>query len=254
MMNKEKIRADILKLLELYKTGKLGGEKMPEDENPCLDICSRENYLFFTLPMALNYQRNSYKLWESANKTYQDKATAACFFPEHVLEMPLDDLRSSLLKYKVAVQPNKQPVIWKTLCATIHEQFDNDIRNLFIQEGFSVFRIKKRINGNKATFPYLGGKKILNYWLYVMEQYTDVRFVDREHISIAPDTHVIQASRQLGIIDESEKTRQDIQDIVSERWADILSGTEYCPIDIHTPLWLWSRGKFEVGRCPPSHH
>ena len=25
---------------------------------------SIENYNFFTLPMALNYQRNSYKLWE----------------------------------------------------------------------------------------------------------------------------------------------------------------------------------------------
>lgn len=42
-------------------------------------------------------------------------------------------------------------------------------------------------------FPYLGGNKICNYWLYVMEQYTDVKFIDRENITVAPDTHVIQA-------------------------------------------------------------
>jgi len=242
----DKIKSNIFQLLELHKAGKLGGEKMPEDENPGLDICSRENYLYFTLPMALNYQRNSYKLWESANQTYQDTTTVSCFFPEHVLEMPIDDLRHCLLKYGVALQPNKQPVIWKTICTTIHEQMDNDPRNLFTQEGFSVLKIKKRINDNKAAFPYLGGKKILNYWLYVMEQYTDVRFVDREHITVAPDTHVVQASYRLGIIDESEIARQDIQNIICERWVDILYDTEYCPIDIHTPLWLWSRGKFKI--------
>ncbi|MCL2519005.1 MAG: hypothetical protein FWF15_10625 [Oscillospiraceae bacterium] len=230
----------ICKLLELYKAGKLGGEKMPEDENPGLDIHSRENYLYFTLPMALNYQRNSYKLWESANQTHKDNAD--CFLPECVVKIPLVELRENLLKYKTALQPE----IWKTLCTTIHEQFDNDIRNLFIQEHFSVFRIKKHINENKSAFPYLSGKKILNYWLFVMEKYTDVKFFDRENITVAPDTHVIQASCKLGIIDESEKLLPNVQDIVSERWENILSETEYCPIDIHTPLWLWSRGKFEI--------
>jgi len=244
----DKIKEDIMKLLDMFKAGKLGGEKMPEDENPCLDIGSRENYLYFTLPMALNYQRNSYKLWESANQTYTDKVTAACYYPEQVAKMPIDKLREYLLKYKLAMQPNKQPLIWKTLCTTISEHFDNDIRNLFIEENFSVSRIKKRINDNKSKFPYLGGKKILNYWLYVIEQYTDVQFVDRENITIAPDTHVIQASCKLGVVAEHELSRADIQDIVSTRWQDILSDMDmdYCPIDIHTPLWLWSRGKFEV--------
>lgn len=38
---------------------------MPEDENPALDKSSKENYLYFTLPMALNDQRNSYMLWNA---------------------------------------------------------------------------------------------------------------------------------------------------------------------------------------------
>lgn len=46
----------------MWKEGKLGGEFMPEDSNPNLSKASNENFLYFTLPMVLNYQRNSYKL------------------------------------------------------------------------------------------------------------------------------------------------------------------------------------------------
>ena len=63
-------------LLQLYQSGKLGGSTMPEDSNPGFPRGSKENYTYFTLPMALNYQRNSYKLWEAAAATSSDPATA----------------------------------------------------------------------------------------------------------------------------------------------------------------------------------
>lgn len=62
----------------------------------------------------------------------------------------------------------------------------------------SVAEIKAYIQQHKKMFPYLGGNKINNYWLYVMEQYTDTKFHDRENITVAPDTHVIQASTKIG--------------------------------------------------------
>lgn len=240
--NIEKVYA----LLEAYKSGKLGGEKMPEDENPALGPSTKENYLYFTLPMALNYQRNSYTLWECANKTYQDADTADVFDTKAVLAMDEQQLREKLVKYKVALQPNKQPIIWKTLCETIENDFAGDIRNLFGDNGYSVQRIKEYIVKHKKQFPYLGGNKICNYWLYVMEQYTDVKFIDRENITVAPDTHVIQASEKLGIISAEEAGKGNVQEIVAKRWQDLLKRTELVPIDVHTPMWLWSRGKFHV--------
>lgn len=89
---------------------------MPEDENPALNRSTKENYLYFTLPMALNYQRNSYMLWEGANKAYKDIDTADIFDTKAVVTMDEQQLREKLLKYKVALQPNKQPIIWITLC------------------------------------------------------------------------------------------------------------------------------------------
>ena len=79
-----------------------------------------------------------------------------------------------------------------------------------------------------------------------MEQCTDVKFIDRENITVAPYIHVIQASERWGVISSEEVGQSSIQEIVASRWQDILKGTDLVPIDVHTPIWLWSRGKFEV--------
>lgn len=244
MDRREEILAKVNILLDAYEKGLLGGEKMPEDENPHLDKGSKENYMYFTLPMALNYQRNSYVLWECANRMYHDKEAKAVFDSYKVYSMPEELLRDYLVKCKVALQPNKQPVIWKRICETIEEDLEGDIRNLFVMNDYSVKQIKEYIAGNKKKFPYLGGNKICNYWLYVLEQYTDVQFADRENITVAPDTHVIQASTRLGVISEEEALQGNVQMIVADRWRELLTGTKWFPIDVHTPMWLWSRGKF----------
>lgn len=246
MDHKEQILHKVRQLMAAYQSGLLGGEKMPEHENPGLDRGSKENYLYFTLPMALNYQRNSYVLWECANRLYHD--APELFDCGHVLRMPEAELKELLVQYKVALQPNKQPVIWKMLCTAFEEQFGGDVRKFFAEMDYNVCTVKDYISRNKKAFPYLGGDKICNYWLYVMEQYTDVAFADREHITVAPDTHVIQASEKLGVISLKEAERSDVRRLTAARWEELLEGTEYLPIDIHTPMWLWSRGKFrELG-------
>lgn len=243
-------RNDILKkvrkLVSLYKAGALGGEKMPEDSNPLLEKNLDENLLYFTLPMALNYQRNSYKLWESALKTWQDGDTREVFCPEKVLKMSDKDLSEKLVKYKVALQPNKQPQIWRILCKTFQEEFGGSVRKFFESFDFDIKLIKEYITTNKKAFPYLSGTKILNYWLYVMTQRSGFVFKNRNEISVAPDTHVLQASEKLGVVNGDELKKNNIREIVSQRWNEILSGTELEPIDIHTPFWLWSRNGFVV--------
>ena len=37
----------------------------------------------------------------------------------------------------------------------------------------------------------------------------------------------------------------DVQLIVVDRWNKLFKETKYNPIDIHTPLWLWSRNGFK---------
>ena len=246
LRNKDEILQKVRRLVKLYKAGALGGERMPEDSNPHLRKDSDENLLYFTLPMALNYQRNSYKLWESALLTWNDAETKDVFCPEKVLQMGDKQLSQKLTKYKVALQPNKQPEIWKRLCETFAQNFDGSVKMLFKKFYFDVKLIKQYILENKKLFPYLSGTKILNYWLYVMTQQSGLDFQNRREISIAPDTHVLQASQKLGVISEDELKKSNLREIVSERWDKILQGSEFEPIDIHTPFWLWSRNGFVV--------
>lgn len=241
MQNNAQILSKVRRIIAMHSKGLLGGNKMPEDENPALDKLSADNLLYFTLPMALNYQRNSYKLWEAANKTFADPLVKNVFNPTAVLKMTDKELRDALLKYKIALQPNKHPEIWRTLCNTFSL---TPIDKFFTELDFDVEKIKSYIQKNKKNFPYLSGPKILNYWLYVLGNYTGFKFKNRQYITIAPDTHVIQASVRLGLIAESETSRGDVREYVASKWADLLNGTDIMPIDVHTPLWLWSRGGF----------
>ena len=245
-MNKKEILEKVDSLYAMWKKGSLGGEVMPEDENPNLEKCSLENYLYFTLPMALNYQRNSYTLWESANKTYQDEETRFVFNPKECLKKSFEEVQYALTKYKVALQKQKQTEIWLTLCNTFVELFDGDIRKLFKKLDEDVDRIRDFIQKeNKKKFPYLSGTKICNYWLYVIWQYTNQEYKNIEHLTVAPDTHVVKATHRLGLITEEELNRSDVQLIVIDRWNELFKGTKYKPIDIHTALWLWSRNGFK---------
>ena len=194
---KQNILKNVEDLLQLYHGGSLGGEIMPEDANPGLGKGTKENYLYFTLPMALNYQRNSYKLWEAAKAAYLDTETRDIFSPEYVVKMKQGELRTKLLRYKVALRPNKHIEIWGRLCNTFMDKFQGDVRKLFRDNDNSVKKIKEYIIKNKKGFPYLSGTKILNYWLYVMIQYTDAKLEDRQFITVAPDTHVIQRGRKI---------------------------------------------------------
>lgn len=246
MNSKKEILNKVEKLITMYKNGELGGEVMPEDSNPHLQPSSNENYLYFTLPMALNYQRNSYTLWESANKTYADQETNFVFNPKICLEKSFTEVQTALTKYKVALQKQKQTEIWLSLCQTFVELYDGDIRKIFDSLDNNVNSIRDFIQKkHKKQFPYLSGTKICNYWLYVIWQYTDRDYQNIEDLTVAPDTHVCKATYQLGLITTEEFNSSNVQQIVIDKWQDLLKDTPYKPIDIHTPLWLWSRNGFK---------
>lgn len=244
-MQKKQLLKQVDALLKMYDEGLLGGEVMPEDSNPHLPKDSLENYLYFTLPMALNYQRNSYTLWQSAFKTYQDESTRFVFSPKECVKRGFAETQKALVKYRVALQKEKQTEIWLTLCQTMIDFYDGDIRKLFDSCKNDVNRIRDFIQiENRKKFPYLAGTKICNYWLYVIYQYTDRRYQNMEDLTVAADTHVCKATYRLGLLTEEEFASSNVQKIVIERWKEALAGTKYKPIDVHTPLWLWSRNGF----------
>lgn len=81
--------------------------------------------------------------------------------------------------------------------------------------------------------------------MYVISQYTDRKYKNIQNLTVAPDTNVCKATYKLGLITNDEFDSYNVQKIVIERWQELLKNTKYNPIDIHTPLWLWSRNGFK---------
>jgi hypothetical protein len=235
---------DVAKLREMHRTGQLGGERMPEDAAPRLDLRSADLFHYFTLGMSLNYQRNSYRLWEAATKTFEDSETQWVFSPRDVIARS-HELREALARYKLALQPTRHTDIWLKLCEAIDELYAGDIRRLFRDAEGKVDVILEHIQvRHKKRFPYLSGAKICNYWLYVMESYTDVVLRNRHLLSVAPDTHVMQSTKRLGLVDPRLPKDSTGQQVVADAWRRVLRNTGLEPIDVHTPLWLWSKAGF----------
>ena len=232
------------KLLEAYKTGKLGQTKMPEDSNPNFNDDQVELRLsYFSLPMALNYQRDSYKLWESVLKTWQDEETRKVFDVQLVSKMSDEKLRGYLMKYKVALQPNKHIATWKTISNVVAKEWGGFSE--FIEstnEDFLVLRDLVKIK-YKKQFPYLSGPKIFNYWSFILSKYGKIQLKNKEYIEIAPDTHITQCSVLLGVIKPDEAIKLSKDDI-SEKWRVLLEDSGIAPIEMHPPLWFWSRNGF----------
>jgi hypothetical protein len=218
---------------------------MPEDSNPGFSADETESRLaYFTLPMALNYQRNSFVLWQSALETWNDPETHDVFDLSKVTNMSADDLRGKLVKYRLALQPNKHVSTWKTLCETFSTRWGS-VSGLLVAADEDYIKLRDIVQIRfKKEFPYLSGPKIFNYWSYIMSSYGDVALKHREYIEIAPDTHVIKCSIRLGVISESEATTLS-REKISEIWRLALQGSGIDPIDLHSPLWFWSRNGFE---------
>lgn len=243
-MSKKIIISNCKKLLDAYEKGLLGQTVMPEDYNPGAGKMNKETRLiYFSLPMSLNYQRDSYKLWQSALKTFQDIETKDVFDIACVVKLNIDDLRKKLLKYKLALQPNKHINTWQTISKTVYENWGS-FSNLISSSEEDFLKIKNITQVEyKKGFPYISGVKIFNYWSFILKTYGGVDLKNAQYINIAPDTHITKCSAKLGVIAKNEVDNITKEEI-SERWREILDGSGINPIDMHPPLWFWSRNGF----------
>jgi hypothetical protein len=227
------------RLRDAYLAGMFGGTV--HEVYPEVEPGSRENYLYFTLAPALNFQRSSEGLWRAAFATYEDPGTRFVFFPENTETASHDSYKDALVTHRLALQPQKHSDIWYRISSTLREEFESDPRVLLRTFGFDVARIKEYVQANKKAFPYISGPKLLNYWLYMLLSFTDVPLVSREEISIIPDVHVCRASARLGLVPQETEPNPER---VAAAWKELLTGSGIAPCDLHAPLWRWSRAGF----------
>lgn len=244
MSSKLQIIKNCRKILQAYKDWELGYMKMPEDENPWFDNSKQELCLtYFTLPMSLNYQRNSYTLWQAALQTYNDPETQDVFDINQIINTSKDILREKLLKYKLALQPNKHIDTWYTITNTIYSNRWS-IDNLLKSIDYDFLKLKYIFEKqNKKWLPYISWPKIFNYRSSILQSYCNIKLKNSEFIEIALDTHVSKASIKLWIITQTQADTLPKEQIYIIR-RELLWWTWINPADMHSPLWFWSRNNF----------
>ena len=229
----------VKRLKELFDSGAIKKTHLHE-VHPDLPREDRINYVYYTLPVSINYQRSSPAMWRSALETYHDPETQYLFYPERTARTPLEKVRTDLGKHRLGLQINRHTNIWMALSQTFASDYDADPRRFLEECRYDVeYIIHTLRTTKKKKFPYLSGPKMANYWLYILHLYTDIPLIHLDQISIIPDTHVQQASRFLGITTEKAPPDQ-----TAEAWSVLLEGSGIRPIDMHPVLWNWSREGF----------
>ncbi len=162
--------------------------------------------------------------------------TDIIFFPEETKRGRAAYL-SALAKYSLASFREKHTDIWYRIAMTLANEFDSDPRVLLAHCDYDVITIRELLLTRKRQFPYLSGPKLANYWLYMLACFTDAPLKNKAAITIIPDVHVVRASVRLGIVPTDTTDRN----AVSSAWFHLLAGTRIAPVDLHGPLWRWSR-------------
>ena len=230
----------IKELHRLYSQGHLKGPEKHE-VNPSLPADSKENYLYFTLPCSVNFQRRSPEMWASALNTFDDQDTDFVFRPEvgGIASPPM--VREALTKYRLALLTNKHTQTWVEICRTLANYYDGNPENVLAEYDFDVPRIIGAVQHEKKhLFPCLGGRKLSNYWIFVMTQFTAAPLRNTHEISIIPDTHVIKSTIHLGLTPPGVSSAT-----VENLWRDILHRLDIHPTEMHSALWRWSRNGFQ---------
>jgi len=239
VLSSEDVLENVKKLYQLFLAGAVKGPEKHE-VNPGLPRGSRENYLYFTLPCCINFQRNSPALWQSALDTYQDPSTNYVFFPEQLVEKEKEEVQRDLAKHKLALQPNKHSSIWINICHTLASYYKNDPKEVLRESDFDTPLIIQVLQRDKKhLFPYLGGIKLSNYWLFILSIFTDVELKNIQEISIIPDVHVIRSTIQLGLAKEGVQPLE-----VEQIWRKVSKEVGISPVEMHSALWRWSRNNF----------
>ncbi|MBI2624288.1 hypothetical protein HYW67_02225 [Candidatus Parcubacteria bacterium] len=238
-MPQKRVLEKIRRLHQAFLNGELGS-LIKHEVHPELPSGSRENYLYFTLPCCINFQRNSPALWQSALTTYQDPTTNYLFFPEKIRARRPQEVRRDLVQYRLALQTNTHPNIWTSICATLRTHYENNPRNILAEGGYDVCKVIQNLQHHKKhLFPYLGGIKLSNYWLFIISRFTDAPLENVEEISIIPDAHVVRSTVKLGLA-RPGVTPGEIEAI----WRPIVKKLVIRPGEMHSALWRWSRDRF----------
>lgn len=203
----------------------------------------REEALFKTLTIALNYQRDADSHYRTFRELWHEKHWL--FEPATVVERKsLEDI-IDVFKENGVRYPKKDAKIWNDICLKLYLEYESNPLNIFEEANYDFDKVEQTIRGNtlnegyiSTDFPYLRGQKIRPLWLRIMRSSLP-EYSGFEDTEVAVDTHIIGITNRICGTDY-EDTPRDKEEI-RQFWQRVCEPKDINPIQLDFPLWLINR-------------
>ncbi len=240
------------KLLAAFNNGGIFGRTATPQHRPPKNAVTIEQRLrFVTQTVALDYLRDSHRLYNAGRATFEDEATQWVYLPVVVEQARFKDVARALKKYGLAQREEKDTDIWMQLCQKLVDHYRGSVYELLASVNFhapSVLEVAR-----SARFPSLSGPKVGSLWVRMLnDSCTPLKGL--EDIPIPVDRHVMNASLALGVVtckglDKDLLELPEITPPVQSVWFDGAKLGGFRAIDLDAACW-WL-GKLGCSKSAP---
>jgi len=233
------------------RTGFFEGYNMPEYELPTgVSESSREYALYLTYVIAIDYQTDAVKLWSRARSLYEREPRL--FKPETIVRLDKDYLRG-ITKSLGARYPSNGADGWKRISEILLRQYGGDPRNIT-----NVPLTLSELRDQLQAFPYLRGKKLINFYMRAMGEDGLFKITDFDELSVAVDIQVARVTFYSGVLRVNCSYygcihREPIRPLIEDVWSQAAKRISVPAWYLDEPLWsVGSRlcSKNDCSRCP----
>lgn len=253
--------------------GIFGEHQMPEDILPSgLAASSREQLLFLTLTVSVDYMRPALELWRSAREAWANAETRYLFEPRAVIDAGYTRVEGDLKRRGVSRKTRRDALAWFTIARTLSEKWNGDPRAFLEDCNNHAPTILRRLNDDKhldqgrmrSDFPLLKGPKIAPLWVRTLRDNAGIELSGLDEVPIPVDVHVLRATLCTGVMEGSfNGSTTEIFAEVRRVWRDatyglrLPDGRPMAALDVDEALWTLSRlgcskrGNGRLGPSPP---
>jgi hypothetical protein len=253
--------------------GIFGEHQMPEDILPNgISVGSREQLLFVTFTVSVDYMRDASELWRSARDAWADTNTRYLFEPRDVVAADYQRVERDLKAAALSRKSRRDALSWYTIAKTLATKWNGDPRFFLEDCDFHAPTILSRLrrddhdegNRRRPDFPLLKGKKIGPLWVRMLRDNVGIELTGLADVPIPVDVHVLRATVCSGVIHgRYAGSLEPIFEQVRRVWQDatlgqtLPDGRSMVALDVDEALWTLSRlgcsrrGNGQLGVCRP---
>ena len=202
---------------------------------------------FLTFVSAMDWQRDSARLWIDARKMIESEPHF--FDPAYVSDVPLERLREVLSRARVR-RFSRDPYWWLTIARNLHAGDDAVARVVEHGTGDAVELLEDR-----CSYPLLRGPKLGPMWIRIIVAPGGAKVENMDEVPVAVDPHVRRVTQNLGVTDTGRLSMEKAKPIIRCAWKSAVEGTcfggppEIAGTCAALDPALWSFGKYGCSHC-----